>query len=431
MVARIDFVKSIGAVLQYHEKKLQLGQAECLQAFNFLKDLDRLSFRDKIRHFQRLDSLNKKALVKTFHASINFHPSDHLNNQRLIEISKKFMQKIGFGNQPFLVYGHYDAGHPHIHIVSTKVKEDGTLIKMLPDWIYKMMKANREIELEYNLIKATPRRQGECLHLQLTQAKKLHYGKSSTSIGLENVLSTVIHQYKFTSLPELNAALKLYNVMADGGRVGSRIYQWRGLLYQILDDRGRRISVPIRASEISFKPTLNYLEKKFVENQSLRMAFGPRLKAKIDWVLAKPNQSLTDMVSALSKEGINMIIPTNKLGLAGLVIFVDHQTKSVFSGTDFDPAYTADTIQQPCKLRPMLEQEQGPRLIPSIHMKDQVDLGRDSFKEVVRENWPKPPLIQVADELLSPSQGSDAPSPFLNIQKRKKRRQSQFNSHKI
>jgi hypothetical protein len=431
MVARIDFVKSIGAVLQYHEKKLQLGQAECLQAFNFLKDLDRLSFRDKIWHFQRLNSLNKRALANTFHASINFHPSDHLNNQRLVGISKKFMQKIGFGNQPFLIYGHYDAGHPHIHIVSTKVKEDGMSIKMLPDWIYKMMKVNREIELEYNLIKATPQRQGEYHNMQQTQAQKLHFGRLSTSIGLENVLSTVIHQYKFTSLPELNAALKLYNVMADGGRVGSRIYQWRGLLYKILDDRGRGISVPIRASEISFKPTLNYLEKKFVENQTLRMAFGPRLKAKIDWVLAKPNQSFTDFVGALAKEGIDIMIPENKLGLAGPVIFVDHQTKSVFSGTDFDPAYTADTIKQRSKLRPMLEQDQGPRIVPSIEMKDQVDSGGDRFIEVVKKNGPKLCLIQVTDELRSPSQRSDAPSPVLNIQKRKKRRQSQSNSHKI
>jgi hypothetical protein len=28
------------------------------------------------------------------------------------------MDKIGFGDQPYLVYRHLDAGHPHIHIVT-------------------------------------------------------------------------------------------------------------------------------------------------------------------------------------------------------------------------------------------------------------------------------------------------------------------------
>ena len=38
------------------------------------------------------------------------------------------MNKIGFVEQPFLVYKHEDAGHPHIHIVSTTIKGDGSRI---------------------------------------------------------------------------------------------------------------------------------------------------------------------------------------------------------------------------------------------------------------------------------------------------------------
>ena len=40
------------------------------------------------------------------------------------------MQGIGFGNQPYLVYQHHDAGHPHIHMVTANIQADGQRIKM-------------------------------------------------------------------------------------------------------------------------------------------------------------------------------------------------------------------------------------------------------------------------------------------------------------
>jgi hypothetical protein len=44
MVARINSGKSIAKSLNYNEQKLKMGQAECLQAVNFLKDTEQLSF---------------------------------------------------------------------------------------------------------------------------------------------------------------------------------------------------------------------------------------------------------------------------------------------------------------------------------------------------------------------------------------------------
>jgi hypothetical protein len=428
MFTRIDFVKDIARILRYHEKKLRLGQAECLEAFNFLKDLDQLSFQDKIWHFQRLNSLNRRALVTTFHASINFHPSDNLDNHTLIGISKKFMQKIGFGKQPFLIYRHYDAGHPHVHLVSTKVMVDGTIVGMGTNRIYKLIMARLEIELEYNLVKHEAKGQSDYAGLTQANAQKLKYGKSETKMGLENVLSAVIHQYRFGSLGELNAVLKLYNVMADRGLEGSRLYQWRGLLYRILDDRGKPIGLPIKASEISFKPTLNYLEKKFIQNQSLRMEYERRLKTKIDWVLSKRDQSFADLICALSKEGINAVIIQKNELLVEPIFFVDHQTKTVFSGTDLDPRFSAAAIQQRCIAGEALLQAQGSRLTPTIMLEDAVYTERESFKPGVNENGRIATLIQNAGKLGAPIQADDGSATSLKLQKRDSKRQSQFQS---
>src|SRR5690348_404811 len=119
MVARINTSENMSKVLNYNEHKVRQNEAEILWAQNFLKDAKDLSFSDKIRWFEKLTSLNERTKTNTLHVSLNFDSSEKLENDKLVEIAKAYMEKIGFGEQPYLVYRHYDAGHPHVHIVST------------------------------------------------------------------------------------------------------------------------------------------------------------------------------------------------------------------------------------------------------------------------------------------------------------------------
>ena len=63
-------MKSIAKALNYNEQKLKQGQAECLQAFNFMKDVDKLNFYDKLGHFERLTSMNERTTENTVHISL-------------------------------------------------------------------------------------------------------------------------------------------------------------------------------------------------------------------------------------------------------------------------------------------------------------------------------------------------------------------------
>jgi hypothetical protein len=78
-----------------------------------------LNFYQKLLRFERLNALNDRASTKTIHVSLNFDPSEKFTDEKLNEIAEVYMQKIGFADQPYLVYKHTDAGHPHIHIVSS------------------------------------------------------------------------------------------------------------------------------------------------------------------------------------------------------------------------------------------------------------------------------------------------------------------------
>src|SRR4051795_9469405 len=165
------------------------------------------------------------------------------------------MQKIGFGEQPYLVYQHHDAGHPHLHIVTTNIKQDGKRIALHNLGQHQSMKASKEIEQEFDLVKALSKTRMR-YELQPVNAQKVQYGKSETKRAITNVLDAVLPYYKYTSLAELNAILKLYNVVADRGSEQSRIYKNEGLVYHILNEQGEKIGIPIKASLIYNKPTL-------------------------------------------------------------------------------------------------------------------------------------------------------------------------------
>lgn len=250
MVAKITIPKSIEAALNYNEKKVQKGTAQCLYAGNYLNDANKMNFHQKLDGFEMNNRLNKMATTKTLHVSLNFDPSEKMPENKLVEIASVYMEKIGFGEQPFLVYKHEDAGHPHIHIVSTTIKEDGSRINTHNIGRNQSEKARKEIEKLYGLIKAERQQQLMKLGIKPVDAQKAIYGKSETKRSISNVVGTVFGQYKFTSLPEFNAALKQFNVVADRGKEDGRIYKNRGLVYRILGSDGNKVGVPIKASSI-------------------------------------------------------------------------------------------------------------------------------------------------------------------------------------
>src|SRR5689334_304621 len=110
MVARINTSENMSKVLHYNEHKVKQKEAEILHAHHFLKDADQLSFSDKMRWFEKFTSLNERTKTNTLHVSLNFDTSEKLDNDQLVEIAKVYMEKIGFDEQPYLVYRHHDAG---------------------------------------------------------------------------------------------------------------------------------------------------------------------------------------------------------------------------------------------------------------------------------------------------------------------------------
>src|SRR5579871_410492 len=115
MVARINMRKSIQKALNYNEAKVRAGVGEILLASGFGCDIADLTFHEKLRRFELLNQRNEWVQKNTLHISLNFAPGEDLPPDTLQRLAFDYMDRIGFGDQPFLVYQHHDAKHPHIH----------------------------------------------------------------------------------------------------------------------------------------------------------------------------------------------------------------------------------------------------------------------------------------------------------------------------
>lgn len=200
MVAKITVPTSIKRALNYNEQKLKEDLAECIYAHNFLKKAEHLNFYEKLARFEGLIARNIRSATNTVHISLNFGLNEKIEREKLIEIAKTYMDKIGFGEQPFLVYEHLDAGHPHIHIVTTNIQKDGKRISLHNIGKNQSNTARKEIEIACNLQKAHEQKKKHLEKITPLNAQKVTYGKSATKRGITNVLEGVLSDYKYASL---------------------------------------------------------------------------------------------------------------------------------------------------------------------------------------------------------------------------------------
>jgi hypothetical protein len=378
MVAIIKTSSNLGNVLHYNENKLKQKVAELIHSMNFGKDTERLGFTDKIRTLQKLTALNERTKLNAVHISLNFDPNEKLAREKLQKITDAYMQRIGFGLQPYLVYKHTDAGHPHVHVVTTNIQHDGSGIKMKDIGRNQSEKARKEIEKEFKLVQAQQQQIKQVYALQPVNVQKVQYGHNETKRAITNVLDAIIPNYKYASLPELNAVLKQYNIVADRGSENSRTFSNNGLVYRVLDEKGQKVGSPIKSSAIYNKPGLKYLSEKFIQNAPLKQPHKLRVKNAVDLSITKhAGQTIFKLVDALEKEKIQVVLRQNDKGIIYGITYIDHQSKCVFNGSDLGKQYSANQMQERCG--------QVPGQIPEMAQKLQHNISEEHAIKVPLE----------------------------------------------
>lgn len=370
MVAIIKTSHSIRSVFYYNENKVKVGNAECIASGNYPSDVDKMTDVMKLNRFVKRAELNENVKCNTLHISLNFDPSEKHSKEKLIVIADTYMEKIGFGEQPYLVYQHHDSGHEHLHVVSINIEKDGKRIDLHNIGLRKSEPARKEIEEQFGLVKAEGRKKEEKFTLEPVSMGKVQYGKIESKKAIFNILNTVLNHYKYSSIAELNAVLKQYNVMADRGSENSKMFLTKGLVYRILDADGEPIGVPIKSSSFYNKPTLKFLEEKFKSNQVRAPRDKTRVKNAIDMALLREKTiPIDELARRLRTEGINTVFRKSDEGLLYGITYVDHTTKNVFNGSSLGKQYSAKAIEERCGLK-VVEKEKRRQIYEKLNSKE-------------------------------------------------------------
>ena len=352
MYAEVNSPRSIRSPLVYNEQKVEAKQADLLDARNFWQEKADLTLRDKQQRFSRLTVLNERSVKKILHASVNFHPDDNLSDKQMTAIAKDFMKAIGFGDQPWLVYRHKDAGHPHMHIVSTNIRPDGSRISNDLRAPRSLMKICSVIEKKHGLRPAMAPT-GRIYLSRRDRVPSLKYGKIPTRTGIEMVLTYVLENYRFTSFETYNAILSLYNARADRGSTDGIMYRNRGLYYRMIDEEGKKLGAPIKASDFYIFATMDALEEKYRLNRTLiRESDRDSMRISIAYDLINVHNlgkfredmarrhRTSVIVPAFTRRPTRGAAPTDPPGM----FFLDFNTMTIFRDTELGKDYTAASI---------------------------------------------------------------------------------------
>ena len=347
MVAKITSGKSIRGILNYNESKVSRGEARLIMASGFASDVMNLSLESKVRRYENLTMLNGRVKTNAVHISLNFANEDKLSDEKLQQIGTAYMAKIGFGDQPYLIYKHLDAAHPHLHIATVTIKPDGKRIDVHGIGRTVSQTARKELELEFKLTQAEGRTSSNSLGIKAADIEKAVYGKVPTKRAITNIVNAVSGGYKFTSLAEFNAILKQFNVVADRGKEDSTMFQKKGLIYSLLDEKSNKIGIPIKSSLIYGKPTLANLELQFEKNREQRKPYRDNLKERIDRVFGTYSEMTRATFQVeLQKQNIHTVFRHNDQGYVFGLTFIDNKNKTVFNGSDLGKHYTAKGIME-------------------------------------------------------------------------------------
>ncbi|MDP9955010.1 hypothetical protein J2X97_000647 [Epilithonimonas hungarica] len=127
--------------VDYNDKKIDKGKGELMLMNNFPSFINKDSGKQKVRDYLKAISQSRKVQKPQFHAVISTKFQEH-SKEELTRISEDFMEKLGYGKQPYIAVFHSDTENNHIHIVSTRVnKQTGKKI----DDSYEKLKAQKAL----------------------------------------------------------------------------------------------------------------------------------------------------------------------------------------------------------------------------------------------------------------------------------------------
>ena len=339
MIAKISSTENLGGALGYNFKKVEKGEANILLAAELYQDREgRYTMEEVLADMEALIPKKCRTKKTVFHCSLNPHPDEKLSDEQLTQIAKEYMEALGYGNQPYIVFKHNDIAREHIHIVSLRVDSRGQKIN---DKFEKRRskKITDALEKRFGLIPSSKVRDNV-----ETETPKVDIDKGNIKDQVASVVRTVLKHYCFCSLGELNAILSAYNLTVEEIRTEFRGKKYNGLVYVLTDGKGNKVSTPINASDIGrgvgYTAVQNRMQKS---KQAIKPLISIIRYRVLQTMRTSPNTE-KEFRQRLEEQGLRVAIRKNESGRIYGITFIDDKAGITLNGSRLGKGYTANVF---------------------------------------------------------------------------------------
>ena len=339
MIAKISVTENLGGALGYNFKKVEKGEASILLAAELYQDREgRYTMEDVLADMQAVIPEKCRTKKMVFHCSLNPHPDEKLSDETLTQIAKEYMETLGYGKQPYIVFKHNDIAREHIHIVSLRVDGEG---KKINDRFEKRRskQITDTLERKYDLIPSS-----KVADKAVEETPKIDITRGNIKEQVASVVRTVLKHYRFCSLGELNAILSAYNLAVEEVKTEFRGKKYDGLVYVPTDDKGGKASTPIYASDIGRGVGYTAVQNRIQKSKQAIKPLIPAIRHRILEVMCSSPQTEKALQQRLEEQGLRAVIRKNESGRIYGITFIDDKVGVVLNGSRLGKGYAANVF---------------------------------------------------------------------------------------
>ena len=339
MIAKISSTENLGGVLGYNFKKVEKGEASILLVAELYQDREgRYTMEDVLADMEALIPKNCRTKKTVFHCSLNPHPDEKLSDETLTQIAKEYMEALGYGKQPYIVFKHNDIAREHIHIVSLRVDSEG---KKLNDKFEKRRSKliTDTLERKFGLIPSS-----KVTDKAMKETPKIDTTRGNIKEQVASTLRMVLKHYKFCSLGELNAILSRYHLAVEEVKTEFRGKKYDGLVYVPTDDKGDKVSSPIHASDIGRGVGYTAVQNKMQKSKQAIKPLRSIIRYRVLQTMRTSPKTEEELRQRLEEQGLRAVIRKNESGRIYGITFIDDKEGIALNGSRLGKGYAANVF---------------------------------------------------------------------------------------
>ena len=339
MIAKISSTENLGGALGYNFKKVEKGEASILLAAELYQNREgNYTMVDVLADMEALIPEKCRTKKTVFHCSLNPHPDDKISDEQLVQVAMEYMEALGYGKQPYIVFKHNDISREHIHIVSLRVNGEG---KKINDRFEKRRskKITDALERKFGLIPSS-----KVADKAVEETPKIDTTQGNIKEQASNVVRMALKHYHFCSLGELNAILSAYNLAVEEVKTEFRGRKYDGLVYVPTDDKSNKVSTPINASDIGRGVGYTAVQNRIQKSKRAIKPLIPTIRNKVLQTMRTSPNTEKELRQRLEEQGLRVVIRKNDNGRIYSITFIDDEQGVALNGSRLGKGYAANVF---------------------------------------------------------------------------------------